>query len=139
MQIEINRDEMTEQTYDYSLSCLFNFSKSTSCGLWKYGSTCFWVLVIVIYCYELRENLVTWVVLFCALCPFGRFIYSGISLHILILLADVLYRSDFFPGLGWMLSRSTWDELSPKWPKAYPSRIAFVYSFLNIIKYFFKT
>ncbi|GMH13479.1 hypothetical protein Nepgr_015320 [Nepenthes gracilis] len=32
----------------------------------------------------------------------------------------VLYRSDFFPGLGWMLSRSTWEELSPKWPKAYP-------------------
>ncbi|XP_031392605.1 alpha-1,3-mannosyl-glycoprotein 2-beta-N-acetylglucosaminyltransferase [Punica granatum] len=31
----------------------------------------------------------------------------------------VLYRSDFFPGLGWMLSRSTWDELSQKWPKAY--------------------
>ncbi|KAL2479188.1 hypothetical protein Fot_48202 [Forsythia ovata] len=26
----------------------------------------------------------------------------------------VLYRSDFFPGLGWMLSKSTWDELSPK-------------------------
>ncbi|KAJ4869905.1 hypothetical protein Rs2_48523 [Raphanus sativus] len=25
-----------------------------------------------------------------------------------------LYRSDFFPGLGWMLKRSTWDELSPK-------------------------
>ncbi|XP_042509610.1 alpha-1,3-mannosyl-glycoprotein 2-beta-N-acetylglucosaminyltransferase [Macadamia integrifolia] len=32
---------------------------------------------------------------------------------------EVLYRSDFFPGLGWMLSKSTWDELSPKWPKAY--------------------
>lgn len=31
----------------------------------------------------------------------------------------VLYRSDFFPGLGWMLTKSTWDELSPKWPKAY--------------------
>lgn len=30
-----------------------------------------------------------------------------------------LYRSDFFPGLGWMLTRSTWSELSPKWPKAY--------------------
>ncbi|XP_073308883.1 alpha-1,3-mannosyl-glycoprotein 2-beta-N-acetylglucosaminyltransferase-like [Primulina huaijiensis] len=30
-----------------------------------------------------------------------------------------LYRSDFFPGLGWMLSISMWDELSPKWPKAY--------------------
>ncbi|CAN6481590.1 unnamed protein product [Victoria cruziana] len=32
---------------------------------------------------------------------------------------EVLYRSDFFPGLGWMLSKSVWDELSPKWPKAY--------------------
>uniref|UniRef100_A0A5B6ZB62 Alpha-1,3-mannosyl-glycoprotein 2-beta-N-acetylglucosaminyltransferase n=1 Tax=Davidia involucrata TaxID=16924 RepID=A0A5B6ZB62_DAVIN len=31
----------------------------------------------------------------------------------------ILYRSDFFPGLGWMLSKSTWDELSPKWPRAY--------------------
>lgn len=31
----------------------------------------------------------------------------------------MLYRSDFFPGLGWMLTKSTWDELSPKWPKAY--------------------
>lgn len=30
-----------------------------------------------------------------------------------------LYRSDFFPGLGWMLAKPTWDELSPKWPKAY--------------------
>ncbi|KAJ0844515.1 putative alpha-1,3-mannosyl-glycoprotein 2-beta-N-acetylglucosaminyltransferase [Helianthus annuus] len=29
-----------------------------------------------------------------------------------------LYRSDFFPGLGWMLTKPTWDELSPKWPKA---------------------
>ncbi|VAH69139.1 unnamed protein product [Triticum turgidum subsp. durum] len=28
-----------------------------------------------------------------------------------------LYRSDFFPGLGWMLTKSTWMELSPKWPK----------------------
>lgn len=33
---------------------------------------------------------------------------------------EILYRSDFFPGLGWMLSKSIWDELSPKWPKAYP-------------------
>ncbi|CAM0910991.1 unnamed protein product [Alopecurus aequalis] len=30
-----------------------------------------------------------------------------------------LYRSDFFPGLGWMLTKPTWMELSPKWPKAY--------------------
>ncbi|PHU25361.1 Alpha-1,3-mannosyl-glycoprotein 2-beta-N-acetylglucosaminyltransferase [Capsicum chinense] len=25
-----------------------------------------------------------------------------------------LYHSNFFPGLEWMLSRSTWAELSPK-------------------------
>ncbi|THU54080.1 hypothetical protein C4D60_Mb10t21250 [Musa balbisiana] len=31
-----------------------------------------------------------------------------------------LYRSDFFPGLGWMLTKTIWDELSPKWPNAYP-------------------
>jgi alpha-1,3-mannosyl-glycoprotein beta-1,2-N-acetylglucosaminyltransferase len=29
-----------------------------------------------------------------------------------------LYRSDFFPGLGWMMNRRIWEELSPKWPKA---------------------
>lgn len=32
---------------------------------------------------------------------------------------EALYRSDFFPGLGWMLTRDFWHELSPKWPKAY--------------------
>ncbi|KAH7278964.1 hypothetical protein KP509_38G066700 [Ceratopteris richardii] len=32
---------------------------------------------------------------------------------------EALYRSDFFPGLGWMLTRDLWQELSPKWPKAY--------------------
>jgi alpha-1,3-mannosyl-glycoprotein beta-1,2-N-acetylglucosaminyltransferase len=30
-----------------------------------------------------------------------------------------LYRSDFFPGLGWMMPKRIWDELSPKWPRAY--------------------
>jgi alpha-1,3-mannosyl-glycoprotein beta-1,2-N-acetylglucosaminyltransferase len=29
-----------------------------------------------------------------------------------------LYRSDFFPGLGWMMNRRVWEELAPKWPKA---------------------
>ncbi|KAA0196710.1 hypothetical protein HAZT_HAZT008070 [Hyalella azteca] len=33
--------------------------------------------------------------------------------------AHLLYRTDFFPGLGWMLTRSLWEELSPKWPKSY--------------------
>ena len=27
-----------------------------------------------------------------------------------------LYRSDFFPGLGWMLHKALWRELAPKWP-----------------------
>jgi alpha-1,3-mannosyl-glycoprotein beta-1,2-N-acetylglucosaminyltransferase len=26
-----------------------------------------------------------------------------------------LYRSDFFPGLGWMLRRDTWDTLRDSW------------------------
>jgi alpha-1,3-mannosyl-glycoprotein beta-1,2-N-acetylglucosaminyltransferase len=30
-----------------------------------------------------------------------------------------LYRSDFFPGLGWMLTRRLWDELSPGWPDGF--------------------
>lgn len=29
---------------------------------------------------------------------------------------DVLYRTDFFPGLGWMIRKSLWDELKPNWP-----------------------
>ncbi|XP_022909734.1 alpha-1,3-mannosyl-glycoprotein 2-beta-N-acetylglucosaminyltransferase [Onthophagus taurus] len=32
---------------------------------------------------------------------------------------ELLYRTDFFPGLGWMLTKSVWMELSTKWPKAY--------------------
>lgn len=30
--------------------------------------------------------------------------------------ASQLYRTDFFPGLGWMLNRALWLELSEKWP-----------------------
>lgn len=33
--------------------------------------------------------------------------------------AALLYRTDFFPGLGWMLVREVWDELEPKWPTAF--------------------
>lgn len=29
---------------------------------------------------------------------------------------DALYRTDFFPGLGWMITRKLWNELKPKWP-----------------------
>eukprot|EP00940_MAST-03C_sp_MAST-3C-sp2_P003385 g3385.t1 len=30
-----------------------------------------------------------------------------------------IYRSDFFPGLGWLMTRKLWNELGPKWPAAY--------------------
>lgn len=33
--------------------------------------------------------------------------------------AERVYRSDFFPGLGWMMPRRVWLELGPKWPAAY--------------------
>jgi len=33
--------------------------------------------------------------------------------------ATALYRSDFFPGLGWMLTARLWAELSPQWPAAF--------------------
>ncbi|KAM6910577.1 alpha-1,3-mannosyl-glycoprotein 2-beta-N-acetylglucosaminyltransferase a [Xenentodon cancila] len=33
--------------------------------------------------------------------------------------ADLLYRTDFFPGLGWMLLREMWEELEPKWPASF--------------------
>jgi len=29
---------------------------------------------------------------------------------------DLLYRSDFFPGLGWLLTRKIWNEFADKWP-----------------------
>ena len=30
-----------------------------------------------------------------------------------------VYRSDFFPGLGWMLHAGLWRELRPKWPDSF--------------------
>ena len=30
---------------------------------------------------------------------------------------DLLYRSDFLPGLGWMLRKDVWEEVGPRWPK----------------------
>lgn len=31
----------------------------------------------------------------------------------------VLLRSDFFPGLGWMINKRVWSDLGPKWPIGY--------------------
>eukprot|EP00927_Polykrikos_kofoidii_P077259 TRINITY_DN74218_c0_g1_i1.p1 TRINITY_DN74218_c0_g1~~TRINITY_DN74218_c0_g1_i1.p1 ORF type:complete len:981 (+),score=106.05 TRINITY_DN74218_c0_g1_i1:74-3016(+) len=33
--------------------------------------------------------------------------------------ARAIFRSDFFPGLGWMLLRSFWEEIRPRWPDEY--------------------
>uniref|UniRef100_A0A914Y5K7 Alpha-1,3-mannosyl-glycoprotein 2-beta-N-acetylglucosaminyltransferase n=1 Tax=Panagrolaimus superbus TaxID=310955 RepID=A0A914Y5K7_9BILA len=33
--------------------------------------------------------------------------------------SETLYRTDFFPGLGWMLKSKLWEELSPIWPEVY--------------------
>ncbi|CAG7733453.1 unnamed protein product, partial [Allacma fusca] len=32
---------------------------------------------------------------------------------------ELLHRTDFFPGLGWMLTKNLWKELMVKWPKSY--------------------
>jgi len=32
---------------------------------------------------------------------------------------ELVHRTDFFPGLGWMLTRQFWLEISEKWPKAF--------------------
>ena len=52
--------------------------------------------------------------------------------------AETLYRSDFFPGLGWMLSKTIWDELSPKWPKAYPCLLQYVQFLFNNFKHLYQ-
>ncbi|CAH0717158.1 unnamed protein product, partial [Brenthis ino] len=31
----------------------------------------------------------------------------------------LLHRTDFFPGLGWLLRRASWLQLEPKWPEAF--------------------
>jgi len=33
--------------------------------------------------------------------------------------ADLLYRTDFFPGLGWMITKDLWREIGAKWPRSY--------------------
>ncbi|TRY96726.1 hypothetical protein DNTS_009596 [Danionella cerebrum] len=33
--------------------------------------------------------------------------------------SNLLYRTDFFPGLGWMLTKDLWVELEPKWPASF--------------------
>ncbi|XP_077542710.1 alpha-1,3-mannosyl-glycoprotein 2-beta-N-acetylglucosaminyltransferase-like [Haemaphysalis longicornis] len=32
---------------------------------------------------------------------------------------DMLHRTDFFSGLGWLLTRELWQEIGPRWPKSF--------------------
>lgn len=32
---------------------------------------------------------------------------------------DMLHRTDFFSGLGWLLTRDLWREIGPRWPKSF--------------------
>ena len=34
-----------------------------------------------------------------------------------VIFSELLHRTDFFPGLGWMMEKKMWQELSPKWPE----------------------
>ena len=54
------------------------------------------------------------------------YVYMSVCLSVCLcvcmsvcLYVELLYRSDFFPGLGWMLLRDVWLELRPNWPVAY--------------------
>ncbi len=42
---------------------------------------------------------------------------NGMRSHVVDSMA--VYRSDFFPGLGWMMTRTFWNEVQSKWPLGY--------------------
>ncbi len=31
----------------------------------------------------------------------------------------LLHRTDFFPGLGWLLTKNIWNEIKANWPAGY--------------------
>jgi alpha-1,3-mannosyl-glycoprotein beta-1,2-N-acetylglucosaminyltransferase len=33
--------------------------------------------------------------------------------------ANLLHRSDFFPGLGWLLTKTVWNEIKDNWPQGF--------------------
>jgi alpha-1,3-mannosyl-glycoprotein beta-1,2-N-acetylglucosaminyltransferase len=36
-----------------------------------------------------------------------------------LIYSGAIYRSDFFPGLGWLMPKKLWKEVSPMWPSEY--------------------
>ncbi len=45
-------------------------------------------------------------------------IFVGVKCCHCVMCAELLYRTDFFPGLGWMLEKRVWSVLESKWPAA---------------------
>ena len=42
-----------------------------------------------------------------------------ISNSLFVYFEDLLHRSDFFPGLGWLLTKTVWNEIKTNWPKGF--------------------
>jgi hypothetical protein len=38
---------------------------------------------------------------------------------VLFLKKALLHRTDFFPGLGWLLTKTIWNEIKDNWPPGY--------------------
>ena len=45
--------------------------------------------------------------------------YNDIGQAAFVADARQVYRTDFFPGLGWMIGRRAWEEVGPKWPDGF--------------------
>ena len=61
---------------------------------------------------------------------------------------ELLYRTDFFGGLGWMMTKELWiNEIGPKWPKSviyncttvqFQFMIFYNYDFLYVVMIFYN-
>ncbi|CAE7859762.1 GNTI, partial [Symbiodinium sp. KB8] len=49
----------------------------------------------------------------------GATAWNDVGMKSLVKDPEALMRSDFFGGLGWLLTLQAWEELGPKWPEAY--------------------
>ena len=52
----------------------------------------------------------------------------------IFLCQDLLHRSDFFPGLGWLLTKTVWNEIKADWPKGLVRTIVEIRKDSSLIK-----
>jgi hypothetical protein len=43
---------------------------------------------------------------------------------IFLFVKALLHRTDFFPGLGWLLTKTIWNEIKATWPAGYVRNIS---------------